>query len=194
MTAKIIDFDGGFLECDPPSMEDGVTGDMNYFSPEVCARAYEDERPLTCKLDIFALGILFHQYFSGELPEFDREAVSCPGEAVLQGYKLQLNEKVPNDVSALIEKMLLEDPKERPTAQEVFENLRPFCPKEDFSIFENYDETMQFCVLIFQTKAPQRLQARTHTFLLNVRLRHIRNTRYLRILRRKTASEHFLNQ
>lgn len=131
VTAKIIDFDGGFLESDPPSMEDGVTGDTNYFSPEVCARTYGEERPLTTKIDIFALGILFHQYFSGTLPEYDHSNASCPGEAVLQGNKLLLSEDLPKDISDLIGKMLSEDPRERPTAQEVFELLRPYHPKEE---------------------------------------------------------------
>lgn len=143
VTAKIIDFDGGFLESDPPSMEDGVTGDTNYFSPEVCARAYGEERPLTTGLDIFALGILFHQYFSGELPDYDRENASCPGEAVLQGSSLHLSESLPEDVSALIGKMLSQDPQARPTAQEVFEALRPYHPDEEFSAFGDFDEAIR---------------------------------------------------
>lgn len=176
VTAKIIDFDGGFLECDPPSMEDGVTGDMNYFSPEVCARAYENERPLTCKLDIFAMGVLFHQYFSGELPEYDHEAASCPGEAVLQGHKMQLNEKLPKDVSALIEKMLLEDPQKRPTAQEVFESLRPFHPKEEFSIFEDYEETMQLLCSHAASESPAETAGEDHTHFCSMCGRAISGT------------------
>ena len=176
VTAKIIDFDGGFLECDPPSVEDGVTGDMNYFSPEVCARAYENERPLTCKLDIFALGVLFHQYFSGELPEYDHEAASCPGEAVLQGYKMQLNEKLPKDVSALIEKMLLEDPQKRPTAQEVFESLRPFHPKEEFSIFEDYEEAMQLLRSHAASESPAESAGEDHTHFCSMCGRAISGT------------------
>lgn len=143
VTAKIIDFDGGFLESDPPSMEDGVTGDTNYFSPEVCARAYGEDRPLTSKIDIFALGVLFHQYFSGELPGYDPENASCPGEAVLQGSSLWLSENLPTDVSDLIGKMLSEDPQERPTAQKVFETLRPYRGDEEFSAFGDFDKAIR---------------------------------------------------
>lgn len=82
VTAKIIDFDGRFLENDPPSIEEEITGDTNYFSPEVCARAYGKERKLSCKLDVFAVGVLFHQYFFGQMPGFDPEACYCPGEAL----------------------------------------------------------------------------------------------------------------
>jgi len=123
LTAKIIDFDGGFLESNPPSLEDGVTGDMNYFSPEVCARTYGEERPLTCKLDVFALGVLFHQYFAGKMPDFDRSVASCPGEALLQGATLQVDGTIPKDIAALIRKMISLDPAERPTSFQVFQVL-----------------------------------------------------------------------
>ncbi len=125
VTAKIIDFDGGFFEDNPPAPEEDITGDENYFSPEACARSYDEDRPLTCKLDVFALGILFHQYFSGEMPGYDHEAASCPGEAVLQGNALEISPNVPEDVAALLRRMLAENPDERPAAQEVFLALRP---------------------------------------------------------------------
>lgn len=128
VTAKIIDFDGSFLESEPPSADEGITGDMNYFSPEVCARTYGELRPLSTKLDVFALGILFHQYFSGSLPVYDTQSAACPGEAVLQGSSLQLSEALPPDIAALLASMLAEDPDARPTTQEVFEQLRPYQP------------------------------------------------------------------
>lgn len=139
VTAKIIDFDGGFLEEDPPTAEEGVTGDANYFSPEVCARSYGEQRPLTCKLDVFALGVLFHQYFSGRLPWFEPEIASCPGEFVLQGNALPIEESVPEDIAPLLRQMLAEDPAARPTAQEVFLALR--------SSVKSDDEPAAFCIM-----------------------------------------------
>lgn len=124
-TAKIIDFDGGFLENNPPSIEDGVTGDTNYFSPEVCARTYGEDRPLTCKLDVFALGILFHQYFTGKMPEFSLGDCSCPGEAVLRGADLILDRSLPQDIAELLRKMLALNPDDRPSSWDVFNALRP---------------------------------------------------------------------
>lgn len=133
VTAKIIDFDGSFLESAPPPPEEGITGDMNYFSPEVCARTYGEARPLNAKLDVFALGILFHQYFTGKLPAYDAEAAACPGEAVLQGASLQLSDALPPDIFELLRKMLATDPAERPSAQEVFDQLRPYRPEATVS-------------------------------------------------------------
>lgn len=125
VTAKVIDFDGGFFENDPPAIDEDVTGDIIYLSPEVCARAYEQAEPLTCKLDVFALGVLFHQYFTGELPQYDTEEYSCPGDAVLREGALRLSPKLPEDVAALLWRMLQRDPAQRPTAQQVFMALRP---------------------------------------------------------------------
>lgn len=142
VTAKLIDFDGSFLESDPPSLEEGVTGDANYFSPEACARSYGEESPLTCKLDVFALGVLFHQYFSGQMPDFDTDSASCPGEAVLQGLALQLDESLPEDVRQLLGRMLSGAPDERPTAQEVFLALRPAQAVEPVP-----EETVRFCTM-----------------------------------------------
>ena len=126
ITAKIIDFDGGFLESNPPGEDDEVVGDNTYFSPEVCARDYEDYWPLTCKLDVFALGVLFHQYYTGMLPGFDTEAFACAGEAVYQGQKLWLAPNLPSDIAFVLERMLSRDPNDRPTAEEVFIGLKPY--------------------------------------------------------------------
>lgn len=118
-TAKIIDFDSSFLESDPPQPGDDIVGDQNYFSPEACMFLWEMEIPLTCKMDIFALGVLFHQYFTGELPDYDRENNSCPGEAVAKGMELTLSESLPEDIRELLGQMLHRDPWMRPEAVQI---------------------------------------------------------------------------
>lgn len=148
LTAKIIDFDGGFFEDNPPGIGESVTGDMNYFSPEVCVRAYGEERPLTCKLDVFALGVLFHQYFSGEFPDYDHNEASCVGEAVLQGLEVHVSEKIPADLAPMIRAMLAEDPEERPTTWEVFLTLRgPLAQCDVQPIVEEPVEETYHCIM-----------------------------------------------
>lgn len=132
VTAKVIDFDSSFLESAPPAASEEVVGDFNYFAPEVCARAYGEDAKLTRKMDVFALGVLFHQYFSGLLPQFDREAFSCPGEAVLRGCPLRVHTSIPKETAQLIAAMLEKDPANRPTAWDVFTNL---CPAPSGSAF-----------------------------------------------------------
>lgn len=123
-TAKIIDFDSGFLETDPPSPGETIVGDFHYFSPEACRSIWGEEVELTCKMDIFALGVLFHQYFTGELPGFNTEESTYSGEAAAKGEVLVVSSKLPNDIRELLTKMLNNDPEKRPTAMDVFNSLR----------------------------------------------------------------------
>lgn len=123
VTAKIIDFDSGFLETDPPTDGEEIIGDQVYFSPEACKTFMGESPELTCKMDIFALGVLFHQYFSGNLPGYDASLGTCAGEAVARGCVATIAEEIPADVRSLLEKMLDADPANRPTAMEVYAAL-----------------------------------------------------------------------
>lgn len=123
-TAKIIDFDSGFLETDPPGPNETIVGDFHYFSPEACRKIWGEEVQLTCKMDIFALGVLFHQYFTGELPGFNTEESTYSGEAAAKGQILCVSDKLPGDIRELLEKMLANHPEKRPTATDVFNALR----------------------------------------------------------------------
>ena len=123
-TAKIIDFDSGFLETDPPGPGETIVGDFHYFSPEACRNIWGEEVSLTCKMDIFALGILFHQFFSGELPSFNTEENTYSGEAVAKGEALALSPKIPKSIRKLLKRMLNDNPEKRPDAMEVYNSLR----------------------------------------------------------------------
>ena len=124
ITAKIIDFDSGFLETDPPGPGETIVGDFHYFSPEACRYTWGEDVELTCKMDIFALGVLFHQYFTGDIPQFDTEKSSYSGEAAAKGEKLTVSDRLPADIRALLSRMLEGDPGLRPTAMEAFRILR----------------------------------------------------------------------
>lgn len=124
-TAKIIDFDSSFLESEAPGVGEEIVGDQVYFSPEACMMVCGIEAPLTCKMDVFALGILFHQYFTGTLPGFDTGVAAYTGEAVAKGCELKLSPDLPKDVRLLLSRMLDPDPKRRPDAVKVFLALRP---------------------------------------------------------------------
>ncbi len=124
-TAKVIDFDSSFLESDPPAPGDDIVGDAVYFSPEACMSMWEEKVALTCKMDVFAMGILFHQYLTGELPDFDREASGSAGEAVAKGLAVTVSQKLQPDTAELIRSMLAPDPAVRPGAEDVFLALCP---------------------------------------------------------------------
>ncbi len=128
ITAKIIDFDSGFLETDPPSDGEEIVGDQVYFSPEACKTFLGEAPELTCKMDVFALGILFHQYFTGELPEYDPEFGSSAGEAVARGGEILVSPELSPDIRSLLQQMLDPDPQLRPCAMSVYEHLAGKCP------------------------------------------------------------------
>lgn len=119
LTAKLIDYDSGFFEDHPPKCGEEIAGDANYFSPEACLVMGEETAPLTCKMDVFALGVLFHQYFSGEYPMFD-DAYSCAGEAVAYGENLGISPGIPTDIGYYIKQMLIAEPEKRPASKDVY--------------------------------------------------------------------------
>lgn len=120
LTAKVIDYDNGFFEDHPPRCGEEIVGDQAYFSPEAILSSIEIEAPLTCKMDIFALGVLFHQYFSGEYPIFDEEKYCSAGVAAIEGAQIKISPKVPEEIAPLIAGMLRSNPEDRPTALEVY--------------------------------------------------------------------------
>lgn len=124
LTAKLIDFDSSFLESDPPAVGSNIEGDQVYFSPEATRHMWGEEVPLTCKMDVFALGVLFHQYFCGELPDFDHEQADEPGDAAARGIPLSVSPAIPADVASILRVMLDANPAVRPTALEVSDFFR----------------------------------------------------------------------
>ena len=66
-TAKLIDFDAGFfIGEDIENSELG--GDLTYLAPETFLGMYGEDVRINEKADIFALGLVFHQYFTAKLP------------------------------------------------------------------------------------------------------------------------------
>jgi hypothetical protein len=62
---------------------------------------------------VFALGIVFHQIFTGRTPAFDAEKYDYPFEAALDGAELGVAEEIPGEWRQLIARMLKSDPAER---------------------------------------------------------------------------------
>lgn len=121
-TLKLIDFDAGFLEEEPRS-GDRISFDTVYAAPETLLALEDDSIRLTNKIDIFALGLIFHEYACGRQPSLP---TGCPSAvyAVLNGEVPQLNGDLPGWLRQLIARMLLPDPAQRPDAQTVFRRLQ----------------------------------------------------------------------
>lgn len=142
LAAKVIDYDSSFFEYDPPMNENELGGDQIYLSPEACLFFCGEETKLTCKMDVFSLGLLFHQYLTGELPFFQQdENHHYAHEAVLDGVKLYVSDKLNPVLKDMIEKMLLVNPDERIDIVQVFNILGTFMFKEDSIPYTFKDES-----------------------------------------------------
>ncbi len=112
--ARLIDLDSGFLADDPPKTQRELEGDPVYLSPEAFLCMAGQPAKLTCKIDTFAFGALFHCLWTGELPSFDHGRYAYLYEAVLDGAKPVLSPALPDEYADVIGRMLLKDPSCRP--------------------------------------------------------------------------------
>lgn len=80
-------------------------------------------------MDVFSMGLLMHEYLTGKLPHFDSE-YGAAYEAVLDGQTLQLHPGLPPKMRSILSKMLLADPEERSSMEEVFREMGEFFGQE----------------------------------------------------------------
>lgn len=130
LVGKIIDMDSSFFEAYPPLSESDLVADQVYMAPESCQFLCGEDVRLSCKIDVFALGILFHQYLTGTLPSFDQEEYDYIFDAVLDGQKLQLSPMLNEYYRTLIYGMLECDPEKRYSMAKVFAILRELDPND----------------------------------------------------------------
>ncbi|MCD7891548.1 MAG: protein kinase [Ruminococcus sp.] len=127
-TVKIIDFDAAFFETNIPEPND-LVGDMVYYSPETYWYiADEGETPelkknITCKSDIFSLGIVFYQILCGKLPDYDKSQGNSLADLLINGGKIRINNMIDGKYRILLERMLEVDPIKRYSAQQVMKFL-----------------------------------------------------------------------
>lgn len=126
-TAKLIDFDNSYFEGRPPAPE-YLVGDQRYFSPEALVYLTSKEpgpHSLTCRSDIFSLGIVFYQYFTGEMPAFNREKYRYLHEAILDSETLNWDKvSIPPKIKELIDNMVSRLPSDRSTVSAILNYLK----------------------------------------------------------------------
>src|SRR5699024_3522232 len=87
--SKLIDFDDSFFEGEVTENPAEDVGDFVYYSPELLCYIKNGGDKLrarvTCRSDIFALGIIYYQYFCGRLPVFNKSKYKYLAVAVLDG-------------------------------------------------------------------------------------------------------------
>jgi serine/threonine protein kinase len=123
LTAKVIDFDNCFFISDPPPAGEEFNCDLVYMAPEVFKYIRGEDIRLSEKIDIFALGLLFHNYLTGRLPGYTVSEFNYPFEAILKGGTPVFDDCIESNYRQLLEKMLAPEPENRPSAEDVFSML-----------------------------------------------------------------------
>lgn len=123
---KIIDFDDSYFSKRPPLPENTV-GTEPYWSPELAVYKISGDAGkaniVTCKSDIFALGLIFHQYCTGgKMPDLQGYAYAY--QMVCDHKQLKASTSIkPLYLQELINQMLSLDPGKRPSSEEVYLKL-----------------------------------------------------------------------
>jgi eukaryotic-like serine/threonine-protein kinase len=122
---KVIDFDNCFPVHRPPAA-DQLVGDPVFYSPELLlyntGGAPGDQ--LDEKNDVFALGLVFWQYLTGERPGLPT-GITYPAEAVSKGTALTLPKSVKDrPLADLVHSMLARGSGDRPSMSEVHNALK----------------------------------------------------------------------
>jgi len=126
-TAKLIDFDDSYLDGAPP-VRDQIVGDSIYAAPEWFGYTMNDDlvtpEMLTKAADIFSLGLVFHNYLTDQLPAYDHAHFTAPGLAVYARQPLVPDPRLDSRFSALLASMTAANPADRPTIDQVFDELK----------------------------------------------------------------------
>ncbi len=140
VVTKLIDYDCSFFEDNPPTSEEDLGGDQVYLSPEANEFIQGEDVRLTCKMDVFSLGLLIHEYLTGELPWFDPNEYETASEAVLNGSELEISSELPAKYATMIRQMLCSEANQRWSMEQVFavlsEEDRPVPPKKKEEPFD----------------------------------------------------------
>lgn len=129
-TAKIIDFDDYFFSANPPKDRGKIVGSPEYYSPEQANYILDEEmkvdgKTLTCKSDIFSLGIIFYEFFTGKKPFSSYSYV-----AITKRETIEYPHNIPLSVQEIINQMLKLEANERPTINDVFEKFKRVKPDD----------------------------------------------------------------
>lgn len=120
-TSKLIDFDSSYLAGRPPAAAE-IVGTINYYSPELLGYIQEDgvqPSELGTASDVFALGLIYSEFLTGEVPAFD-PAYGEPSVAARSGVVLRVDRTgLEPALAELVDRMMLASPGARPTIAEV---------------------------------------------------------------------------
>lgn len=134
-SGKLIDFDDSYFSGYPPKDHESLVGTPEYYSPEQASYIMDEDEEisgstLTLKSDIFTLGIILCEYFTGKKPILT-DGYSSTWSCVENCKPFSLAKSIPYNIEGLIKRMLCLRPIDRPTINEVFDTLKCIDAKDD---------------------------------------------------------------
>ena len=96
------------LDADPLTLTGTIVGTADYISPE-----QSEGRSATSRSDLYSLGMVAYECLSGRKP-FRRDSDVATALAHMVDEAPPLGPNVPEDVRALVERMIAKDPEDRP--------------------------------------------------------------------------------
>lgn len=126
-SGKLIDFDDSYFSSEPPIDRENIVGTPEYYSPELAAYIMDEDdvvdgNTLTLASDIFTLGIIFCEYFTGEKPI---TGTSLPTwSAITKGNSISFAKPLKAEIETLLRSMLSLKAEDRPTVKKVQNTLR----------------------------------------------------------------------
>ena len=118
---KLIDFDSSYFTSSAPESADDIAGDMAYWAPEVLAKFTNESIVLDKSVDIFALGLILHYLWTGDIPQ--KPTDKTIGECMLSGNTITLAPSLPLVMNKIINGLIETDPKKRLSCQNVYDIL-----------------------------------------------------------------------
>lgn len=118
---KLIDFDSSYPMSAPPEDMETMRGDIAYWAPEIYRKVRDAGIRLDHRIDLFALGVLFHYLWCGKLPKKPDDKTL--GQHLAEGGKITLEETLPLVIRRLIGGLLEEDPAKRLTCRNAYDVL-----------------------------------------------------------------------
>lgn len=124
---KLIDFDDSYFSEEPPAERENIVGTPEYYSPELAAYIMDEDdeikgTTLTLASDVFALGVVFCEYFTGAKPI---TGTSLPTwSAIVKGNPISFSKPIKPEIETLLRSMLSLRADDRPTIRKVQTELR----------------------------------------------------------------------
>ena len=127
--SKITDC-GDAIFCNDIPEEKNIVCTEPYWSPELAAYKMGNvkvKNRLSCKSDVFAMGLIFHEWWTGDFPNYEgRDDFVSLYQVVHKSWpnKIKIDPSVPEWLATLIMDMLYPEPEKRPSMNEVFEAIK----------------------------------------------------------------------